>query len=122
MRSTILTLLACTAATAAAEMPVWQQAARFTPWKVGEATAFTCLGTTVELSRGKWPRLLRRQVPWHSIQRWQRKGAEDWARNKSFGFVQIDRAAPKSMKDITVKNGQVMVLLMHVLIMERTDV
>ena len=96
-----LALFLCCSLACAAE---WQQRSRFRPWRVGAThpsawqgagvRAFANLGTAVEVQQRAWPRLLRRMIPWQSIQRLRREKQTDWGLARSFGSVRVGAARP----------------------------
>jgi len=87
----------------------WQKNSFFTPWRQGSHTVseyehssktayLSCLGTAVELENNQWPRLLRRPIPWRSIQRKERGSHRDWNIAFGLGRVRIADSEPNGFE------------------------
>lgn len=87
-----------------AEITDWQEKTSFRPWRIGATgpsqfkvgtnrpQSLSCLGTTLELLPGQWPKLTRRSIPWQSTERSRRK---DQTLTWNLGQIAIGKSNPE---------------------------
>ena len=117
-RIAAVVLAAATSAAAGPPHP-WQQSGGLRPWPIagdartgqwvvsGNDRAVACLGTALEMRHRQWPRLLRRPIPWRSIQRrphrpkGERSIHTDWTAAVNLGSVSIAPGAPEKVEVVS---------------------